>query len=381
MYKIKIFLFVFLLVSLQACRKKRVPQEEKKSSTIENEITHAKGFSLYDYSDFKKLTIHTSFQGDNNAKHFYLIPKSLKVPDSLQNKEIVRTPIETIVVTSTTHIPMLELLGVENKLVGFPNTSFISALKTRALINKGNIKDIGQEQQINTEILIALQPELVIGFGVNSSKQVFQNIKKMGIPVLMNSDWLEQDPLGRAEWLRFFGALFQKDSLAMQGFNEIASDYEKIKKEASVAIDNHTVLSGSLFQDVWHMPAGNSFVAHYLRDAKSNYLWQDTAGNGSLSLSLESVLEKAKNAEFWIAPGYFTSKEMMLQNSPHYAEFSAFKQNNLYTYANTKGPTGGVIYFELATARPDLVLKDLVHIFHPEIHPDYKMVFFQKLAD
>ncbi len=379
MYKIKVFFFVLLLVSLNACKKNKQPHIPNNTNQVENETKYAKGYSLHDYLNYKKLTIHTSYQGDKNAQDFYLVPKSLEIPKALGNKNIIRTPVERIVVTSTTHIPMLELLGVENKLVGFPNTSFISSSKTRTLIDKGAVTDIGQEQNINTEILIELQPELVVGFGVSSTNQVFQNIKKMGIPVVMNSDWLEQDPLGRAEWIRFFGALFQKDSLALAQFDEIATNYNNIKAKALDSNVEPTVLSGSLFQDVWHMPAGNSFVAHFLRDAKSNYLWKNTVGTGSLSLSLESVLEKGKDAEYWIAPGYFTSKTRMIQNSPHYKEFASFTKDKMYTYANTKGPTGGVLYFELATARPDLVLKDLVHIFHPELTPDYKMTFFEKL--
>jgi len=379
MYKIKFLLFFLFVISFLSCKKNKTNSDPSTTVKTDNSISYAKGFSLQDYSNCKKLSIHTSFQGDTNTQNYFLVPKSQKIPDSLENEIIIRIPIDKIVVTSTTHIPMLELLGVENKLVGFPNTTYISSLKTRTLIENGKIKDIGQDQNINTEILLELQPELVVGFGINNTNEVLQNIKKMGIPVVMNSDWLEQDPLGRAEWLRFFGAIFQKDSLALARFDEIENNYNNIKKKTLESSKEPTVLSGSLFQDVWHMPAGNSFVAHFLEDAKSNYLWNDSKGTGSLSLSLESVLEKGKNADFWIAPGYFTSKAVMLQNSPHYKEFKAFTQDNIFTYANTKGPTGGVLYFELATARPDLVLQDLAHILHPEVFPNYEMVFFKKL--
>lgn len=378
MFKIKIIVFILLVSFLNSC-KNNSREKSNFDEDISNSITYSKGFSLYDYSNYKKLTIHTSFKGDNDAQDYFLVPKSSKIPKTIRQKNIIRIPIERIVVTSTTHIPMLELLGVENTLVGFPNMDYISSEKTRARIENGNVQELGQEQHINTEIFIDLQPELVVGFGVNSMNQSFQNIKKTGIPVVMNSDWLEQTPLGRAEWIRFFGALFQKDAIASTRFNAIASDYNAIKEMAFQSSEIPTVLSGSLFQDVWHMPAGNSFVAYFLQDAKADYLWKDSQGTGSLSLSLESVLEKGKNADFWIAPGFFTSKETMLQNSPHYKEFTAFTRDNIYSYATKKGATGGVLYYELATARPDLVLKDLVSIFHPEVFPKYEKTFFEKI--
>lgn len=378
MYKIKITVLILFVSFLNSCKETN-KEKSNLGENITNSITYAKGFSLHDFSNYKKLQIYNSFKGDSIGQEYFLVPKSQKIPKAIKEKNIIRIPIERIVVTSTTHIPMLELIGVENKLVGFPNTDYISSEKTRLLIENGQVQDIGQEQSINTEILIELQPELVVGFGVNSINQSFQNIKKMGVPVLMNSDWLEQTPLGRAEWIRLFGALFQKDSLATSQFNKIASDYNIIREKALQSSNKPTILSGSLFQDVWHMPAGNSFVSHFLNDAKTDYLWKNSKGTGSLSLSLESVLDKGKNAEFWIAPGFFTSKDVMLQNSPHYKEFSAFTQDNIYTYANKKGATGGVLYFELATARPDLVLQDLVNIFHPEIFPKNEMVFFSKL--
>jgi len=374
----KYIFYTFVLLFLISCKRtsdnKPIQNLEKK-----NRITHAKGFTLQEYSKYKKLTILTSFQRSDTKHEYYLISKSETIIDSLKEKNIIRIPIERIVVTSTTHIPMLELLGAENTLVGFPNTKYISSQKTRQLIDQNQIKELGKEQNINTEILIDLQPELVVGFGVSNTSKVFENIQKMGVPVIMNSDWLEKTPLGRAEWLRFFGALYDKDSLALTKFNTIVNNYNSIKEKAAKIKQKPSLMSGSLFQDVWHIPAGESFIAQYLKDAQTNYIWKDTKGTGSIPLSLEVVLDQGKNADFWISPGYNTTKKMMLQESAHYTEFKAFQTNKIYTNALKKGETGGIIYFELATTRPDLVLQDMVQIFHPEIFPAKEMTFFNKV--
>lgn len=374
LYKQLIILLVFSLFF--SCNNKK---KQKGTEIIISSIQYAKGFSIQEYEYFKKLTIHTSFKGDSSSKDYYLIQKGYRIPDSLAEKTIVFVPIKRIVVTSTTHIPMLEILGVENTLVGFPNTNYISSEKTRALIEKGKVQELGQEQSINTELLLDLQPELLIGFGVNNTNSAYNHIEKMGVPIIMNSDWLEKTPLGKAEWLRFFGALYQKDSLAETEFDKIVFNYKSIKNTLASVSEKPTVLSGSLYQDVWYLPAGESFFAQFLEDAQTHYLWKDTQGTGSLSLSFESVLDTGQNAEYWIAPGFYTSRKSMLEASPYYKEFKAYKTGNLYTYALTKGKTGGVLYFELATARPDLVLQDLASILHSSSFPDNKCYFFKKL--
>ena len=127
------------------------------------------------------------------------------------------------------------------------------------------------------------------------------------------------------------------------------------------------------------MPQGKSWGALFLNDANSNYLWKETNGTGSLSLSFESVLLKAENADFWIGPGQFTSLAEMTSSNPHYSQFKAFKTKNVYSYSAKKGKTGGIIYYELAPNRPDLVLLDLVKILHPKLLPEHKLYFFEQL--
>jgi iron complex transport system substrate-binding protein len=132
-------------------------------------------------------------------------------------------------------------------------------------------------------------------------------------------------------------------------------------------------------KDIWNLPAGDSFVAQFLKDANIDYLWKNSEGKGSLSLSFESVFDKGKDADFWIAPGYFSSKEQLLKSNQLYTKFKSFKENNVYSPAIKKGKTGGVIYYELASTRPDLVLKDIIKITNPELLPDYEFVFFEKM--
>ena len=274
---------------------------------------------------------------------------------------------------------MLELLQVEHKLIGYPNTSYISSKKTRTLIDNGEIKELGNEERINTELLLELHPDVVIGFSINSNNKMFANIQQLGIPVILNGDWLEETPLGRAEWIKFFGVLFDKEALADSIFSTIETDYLNAKQTALKANLQPTILSGGLFKDIWNLPAGDSFEATFLKDANTNYLWSDSKGNGSLSLNIENVFEKGINAKLWIAPSYYNSLKQLEEANDINSKFKAFQDKEVYSFVNKRGKTGGIVYFELAPARPDLVLKDIIKIAHPELMKNYEFTFYEKL--
>ena len=292
----------------------------------------------------------------------------------------IQVPVKNIVVTSTTHIPMLELLGVEKSLVGFQDTNYISSEKTRKRIDSGFVRELGNEAAMNTEVLFELQPDVVIGFAMNSVNKTYNLIEKHGIPVIINGDWLEETPLGRAEWIKFFGVLFDKEKEADSLFRKIEQEYLAAIAIAKKARNKPSILSGAIMRnDIWSLPAGESFVAQFLEEANVNYLWKESKGKGSLQLSFESVLDKAQNADYWIAPGYFSNKAQLIENNPHYKNFSAFKTNKIYTASTKKGVTGGIIYYELGPTRPDLILKDLIKITNPDVLPNYKLSFFEQM--
>lgn len=376
MILLKNTLILSILFFIYACKIDKKELILKKTNTT---IKYARGFDIQNFNNYKKLIIKHSFPDSKEAIKYILVPKGEKTPKSVNGLNIIRTPVEKIVVTSTTHIPMLELLNKENSLVGFPNTQYISSPKTEKLVQEGKIKELGNEQDINTEELLDLHPDIVIGFSLSSNNKMFANIEKLGIPVLLNGDWLEETPLGRAEWIKFFAVLFDKDKEADSIFNSIEKEYHDAAIIAKNAKTRPTVLSGGLYKDIWHVPAGKSFVAQFLKDANTNYLWSDTTGKGSLSLNFETVFDKGQHADIWIAPGPFKTLNQLQNSNQHYAEFDAFKRKNIYSFANKTGMNGGVLYFELSPVMPHIVLKDIIKATHPELLPNYQPYFLEKL--
>jgi hypothetical protein len=210
-------------------------------------------------------------------------------------------------VTSTTHIPALELLGKTETLVGFPGTDYISSVQTRQRIARNAVTDLGQNNAINTEVALSLNPDVVIGFGIDGINKTFETLQKAKIPILYNGDWAEDSPLAKAEWIKFFGAIFNTTKKADSIFNTIENNYNTAKTLASKVKTQPTVLSGALHNNVWYMPNGKSPEAQLLKDANVNYLWQHTTENGSLALSFETVFAKAAKADLWLNPSYYTS--------------------------------------------------------------------------
>jgi len=367
-----------LLLSLgQSCSEKSGEKMEAvRTESSKDLVDYAKGFEIQCFENYKKLIVKSPYP-DSEQDHEYLLTRGdVKTGEGI---ETIQIPVKRLIATSTTHIPMLEVLGAEERLIGFPNTDFISSERTRALISGGQLTDIGKDMSLNAEMIIALKPDVLIAFGVDDSDRAFATLRKNGIPIVFNGDWLEETPLGRAEWIKFFGALLDQDAKADSVFKVIEQEYLEARKIAERATETPSLMSGVLFKDQWNLPAGESFAANLYRDANTDYLWKDSQGQGSLVLNFESVLEKAADADFWIGSGVYTRREDLLEANGHYAEFKAFQNHSVYTFSMRKGPGGGILYYELAPIKPHIVLKDLVKVTHPELLPDYEPFFLQKL--
>lgn len=380
--KFKSLLFI-LIVILWNCKGDPKNQKNTVITGKQLHLKYAIGFSVTDFESYKILEIKNPWPKADKSYRFVLLKTNYDSQfwSSRQNDfdGIIEIPIKKMVVTSTTHIPALELLNEVQTLVGFPGTDYISSEKTRARIDKNFVRELGKNEGINTEVLLEINPDVVIGFGIDGNNKTFETIKKSGIPVIFNGDWVEESPLAKAEWIKFFGALFNKEKEADSIFNSIEKNYIEAKSLAKKIKKQPTILSGAMHNDIWFLPNGTSTEAQLLKDANTNYLWSDSKGTGSLSLNFESVYVKAKDADIWLSPSNYSSKEALKNGSLQHAMFKAFENNSMYSSITTTGKSGGILYFEMGTTRPDLVLKDLIKICHPELLKNYDLYFFKRL--
>ena len=354
-------------------------QTEVENNKIQNNIEYASGLEIHPYKDFTVMKITKPWPNATKT-YTYVCGKSAKnVPDSLTQYTFIQTPVKNLVVSSTTHISSIVALNQTDKLIGFPNLDYISSPIVRERITLGKVIELSDNESLNFEKTVDLAPQLIVGLSMDSETAKFNQFEKAGIPVLYNADWVETTPLGKAEWVKFFGVLFDKQEQAETYFKNIVSQYNNAKDLVAKIKTKPTVLSGAIFQDVWYLPQGDSWMATFINDAGGDYLWKNSKGTGSLSLSFEAVLEKAINADVWIGPGEFTTFNQMISANKHYSKFTAFQNKKIYSYSMKKGAKGGIIFYEDAPNRPDLVLKDLIFILHPQTFPNYKPTFIEPI--
>ncbi|WP_435050501.1 ABC transporter substrate-binding protein [Formosa sp. S-31] len=334
------------------------------------------------FEGYKILEIFSPWPKSETTFKYALVDKQSPIKINLNYNNfdgIIPVPVDDIVVTSTTHLPALELLEETASLIGFPGTTYVSLPKIRTRIDSGEIRELGKNEGINTEVLLELRPDVLIAFGIDGNNSAFETITNAKIPVIYNGDWVEESPLAKAEWIKLFGVLYDKEVKADSVFKAIEAGYISARELAKSVKNRPTVLSGAMHKDVWYLPSGTSPEGQLLKDANVDYLWASTAASGSLALNFETVFTKAQSADLWFNPSYYPSYEALEDANSHYGTFKAFKSKNIFTVSTTTGATGGVLYYEKGLSRPDLVLKDLIKIAHPELLQEYQLSFFKPL--
>ena len=344
-------------------------------------LEYAKGFQLFQGEGFWEIQVSQGY-AEASETYRYLVLEPGVVMDSSGFDAVVRLPVNRVALTSTTQVPHLDLLGHTQSLVGFPNPDLISSPKTRSWIESGKVVDLGSGPSANPELVLDLQPDWIMISTMGEDLRYLDLLAQAGIPALINGEYVEQNPLGRAEWIKFTGVLLGKYEEAAAQFEQIKNNYLQAEELShSISEDQKPlVLSGVLYQDSWYAPGADSWAAQLVLKAGGRYAFEKEKSVGSLQLNYEVVLDQATEADFWIGAADYTSLGSMGDSEPRYRAFKAWQQGQVYTYTAKKGATGGLEYFELGYVRPDLILKDLIKILHPHLLPDYTPYFYQALG-
>lgn len=369
-------IFFGLIIFLFSCEKKLETRLEKTSVCLE----FANGFELFKGENFWEIHVTQGYTRAEKTYRYLILEEGAELEKSGFDA-VVHLPISKVILTSTTQIPHLDMLSETDKLVGFPQTDLISSATARARIDAGKVTDLGSGPAANPELVIDLQPDWIMISTLGEDLRYLDLFAQAGIPALINGEYVEQNPLGRAEWIKFTGILLGKYEEAVAKFEKIKEAYQETEKLAAhIPSDNRPkVLSGVMYQDIWYAPGAESWGAQILENAGGDYVFADQSGSGSLQLNYEFVLDRAAEAEVWIGSADFPDVKTMGNSEPRYQNLQAWKSGQIYTYTAKKGATGGLEYFELGYVRPDLILKDLIKILHPELLPEYKLYFYQKL--
>lgn len=372
-------IYSLILLFLVAChtekQNKEVEIKDKELVRLENK--YAAGFSIQESEDYKVITLNNAWKGEETP-YQYVLYKNEK-PKGFENAIFVKIPIQTIACMSLTHVAMIDRLQKNESIIALSGCSFVSNPIIKNRIKGNKIFEIGQHQQLNYEKLIEQHPDLVMVYGIDeSSKKHINKLKELGLKVILNAEYMENHPLGQAEWLKFVASFYDMNEESEAIFDSIENQYHVLKAEAAKMEVKPSVFVGIPWNGVWYLAGGQSFQAQLLKDAGANYLWRDNAEKSNFSIDTEVIIEKALDADFWINLNTYQTIEQVVSYDEKFKQFKAVKEQKLYNNNARINDNQGNDFWESGVINPHIVLKDLIEIFHPEI-TNHELYYYQKL--
>ncbi|CAG5072812.1 hypothetical protein DYBT9623_04353 [Dyadobacter sp. CECT 9623] len=387
--KLNLQILLFLLTILAGCssssalyEKNELRREGNATFKERVQIRHAKGFLITYHKNYKLLQIISPFEKQADTATYLLVPRGNARPKGYPESQVIEIPVRSLVAMSSMHIGLIGFLEAEDVLTGLGNVQYVSSQRVLDRIKAGKIKEVGKDQGLNEELLLTMQPDLVMATGTPVSKMDrFNGLKAAKIPILVNSEWVETTPLGRAEWVKLMGALLNKEDEVNRRFDKIEKEYNRLAAVGTNAATKTSVITGMHSRDAWFVPNGNSYVCRFLKDAGASYYWEKTKAMGSLPLNFETVYPVALDADFWlnVSISNVKSKQELQAKDSRYADFKAFKTGKVYGYHLRANDQGANDYWESGAVNPQDVLADLIKILHPELLPDHELIYYKQL--
>lgn len=352
---------------------------EERRTIKEISIDYASAFTVDYQKGYKIITVGTPWQGSRDSIRYVLRHKHTPRNEEIAalGQEII-VPVEKIVCNSTSQIVLLEALDAIEKLKGFPQTQYIYSPDIIDRVKSGHIREVGIEAKMNIESILEIDPDMVMAFNTGMEDRQINKLKELGVPVVINADYMEKSMLGRAEWLKFMSVFVDKEGEASEYFQKVATRYDSLINLVA-GIEKVEVFSGSLYGGSWYMPGGQNYGALILSSAGGDYLWGSDDNTGWLNVDFEVVYEKARSADIWIGVGGFESLKALRDADSRYSDFRAFKNKQVYSYVNRVNDQGANDYFESGIIRPDLILADHIKMLHPELMPGYELYYYKQL--
>lgn len=307
--------------------------------------------------------------------HFALVTTDdASVPDGYTK---VRVPIRSTICMTALQLSNFTILNAHDVVKGLTGTKNLFNKDILQRVKDGRIVKIGMEGNFDTEMVLAANPDVI--FISPSKRGGYDAIRETGVTLVPHLGYQELDPLGQAEWIKFVGMFIGKEKEANEVFAGIEHRYNALKEMAAAAITRPTVFSGEMHYGNWHAVGGKNYLAQIFRDAGADYVINDEETAGE-NLEFEKMYALAANADYWRIlnsyPGEF-SYEALKASEPRNELFKAYK-NKKVIYCNMKQTP----YYEISPVEPDLLLKDFVAIFHPElVEADYQPTFYYLLGD
>lgn len=350
-----------MLITLASCRGNST-EASYSGDTIR--LKYAKQLQIIKCEDYTVVTLNDPWKQGKTLHTYILVPSDKKLPSNLPQGTIVRTPLQRAVITTSVHCGLIMSFGKHNNIKGVCDVKYINIPWIQQQCKDKKIADCGNGITPTLEKIIEINADAILISPFQNSGG-YGRLNEWKKPIIETADYMETSALGRAEWMKFYGMLFGAEKQADSIFNDVETKYNHLKQIAKASKTKHSVIIDKINSSVWYVPGGKSTIGQIIADANASYPFSDEKSSGSLALPFESVLEKAGNSDIWLirynSPQKATYKSLLTENNG-YAQFKAFKENMVFgcnTYSNT--------FYEDTPFHPDVLLRDIIIITHPEI--------------
>lgn len=380
MTKRTLLYFATFVVSLAAlfsgCKSDKQPQSNHLEAVIDGTVKYAKGFSIENTNDYTKVTIHNPWQkGEAYAVYYLCETDSCHTPmDGFR----VQIPLQSVVVNTFSYFEFFRLLNELPAVSGVTDGFRVYNPFVLEGLKNGDIVDLGDPFNPNVEKTMALKPQAIVKSAYAQQDTYNERLLNAGLPIIYSLEWMENSPLGKAEWIKLVAAFFDKQALGDSLFNEIETHYLETVALVENISQKPTVLAGDNFQGTWYVPGGKSFNAQLFSDAALDYYYKNHKESGSIGLDIETILTQFGDADTWFGCEA-TSYEELKKKDSKYGLLKAVKNQKVYNNHNRVTPQGGNDYFESAIANPHLLLADYIKAAHPELVPQHEFTYIKPL--
>lgn len=356
---------------LLGCSPEKAPEKTAGNCAPLPPLQYSKNLKIGNSCGEKVAEIRSIVGNDTLVKRFVLMPKGGDrgtLPKGLEGATVLQVPLARAVALSSAQVGFMARLGLENAIVAVGEGKYIADSVLYEQVQKGEVAEVGSGPTLSLEKLLALKPDLVMNFATGGAYDDYQRIEALGLPLMLTSEWQEEHPLAKAEWIKLFGMLFGKEAQAGTVYEQsklfylVTSSFTSINSSLisdASRLQRPRVLVGMSYGGVWYAPGGNSYTAQLIQDAGGRYLWAGTEER-ELRLPLEQVIALADSADIWINPGMFSTAEEILGAEPRVARIKAFRERRVFQNDGRKGPGGGNDFYESAVAQPEKMLNDFV---------------------
>ncbi len=344
-------------------------------------VEYAKNFSVKYFKHYKVVSM-LPWTGAETEMKYVLVQCGTPRPEGYDKLPTFEVPIKRFVSMSTSILPHLTEQNVLDRLIGVDTTLFTNNEAVINSVKDGKVKEIGgggTGGEINFETLLSLEPDLVMAQEFYAGGTTHIQLSDANIPAVLNSDYADTSPLGQAEWGKYISLFFNTEAKANVTFNNVAKEYTSLVTLTANVKTRPTVITASPYDGTWYMPAGDSTIAKLIKDAGGDFVFAGETGT-SIPLDFEVVLDRGSDAEYWVNVNQFWSTQAdILADDSRFASFRAVKENHLWNNNARMNTNGGSDYFESGAAHPEIILADLIKIFHPELLPDHALIYYRPL--